>query len=174
MTMRVPWVLIAGLLVSFGGCSKSQPAPDTPEQGSQGASVDHIVGSKPQPPNNFLHQTFTVGTAERFEFTIPANIVRPVLRGSFVSFAKNKAGDLLSNENANVDLLLLTDQEFVDFSHGKQGGATYTVDPSHNQTVTYSVHSTVEQPQNYHLFFRNSPGGARNKLVKADFTISFE
>jgi hypothetical protein len=171
MTKRLPWLLIAALLLSLAACSKSQPEADAPDQA---ASVDRIVVSKTHPPNNFLHKTFAVKTSEEFAFQVSNHSVKPVLHGSFVSFAKNKTGDLLSNETANVDLLILNDEEFEDFSHSKQGSATYTVDPAHTQTVTYALHPTVNDPENYHLVFRNSPGGARGKLVKADFTITFE
>ncbi len=166
-----PGLLVAGLLLGFVGCSKSQPAPEVQDQG---ASVDHIVVSKTQPANNFLNKTFPVKTYEEFSFPVPAHMVKPVLHGSFVSFAKNKNGDLLSNQSADVDLLLLTDEEFDDFAHSRQGTATYTVDPSHSQRVTFAVPATVDRPQTYHLVFRNSPGGAHSKVVKADFTLSLE
>jgi hypothetical protein len=168
---RLPRFLVIGLLACLGACSKSQPISEEP---AQGASVDHIVVSKPQASNNLLHKTFAVKTYEAFGFTVPAHMVKPVLHGSFESFAKNKTGDLLSSASADVDLLILNDQEFDDFSRGKQGSATYAVDPSHSQTVTYAVPATVGEAQNYHLVFRNSPGGARSKLVKADFTVRFE
>jgi hypothetical protein len=172
MIRRFPCLLIAALLLLLAACSKSQPAPEATDQPA--SSIDHIVASKPKPPINFLHQTFTVKTFQAFEFQVPPQVSRPTLHGTFESFAKNNAGDLLSNDGANVDLLILTDHEFDDFSHGKQGVATYTLDPSHSQSVTYAAHPTLDQPQNYHLVFNNSPGGARSKLVKADFTISFE
>jgi hypothetical protein len=164
-------MLIGALLLSVTACSKSQPEPEGQEQP---ASVDHVVVSKPRPADNFLHKTFTVKTSQAFEFQVPPQVSRPTLHGTFESFAKNSAGDLLSNESADVDLLILTDQEFDDFSHGKQGGASYAVDPSHSQTVTYAAHPTLDQPKNYHLVFNNSPGGARIKVVKADFTVNFE
>jgi hypothetical protein len=171
MTRWLPWLLIGGLLLSFGGCSKNQPMPVAQDPGP---SVDHIVVSKTQPSNNFLHKTFTVKIYEEFSFPVPAHIVKPLLHGSFESFAKNANGDLISNQSADVDLLVLNDEEFDDFTHSRQGTATYTVDPSHSQIVTYAVPATVDQPQNYHLVFRNSPGGSHTKLVKADFTISLE
>jgi hypothetical protein len=174
MTRRLPCLLMAALLLSLAACSKSQPEAGAQDASDQPASVDHVVLSKAPPPNNFLHKTFAIKTSEEFAFQVPSHSVKPALHGSFVSFAKNKSGDLLSNETANVDLLILNDQEFDDFSHSKQGSATYTVDPSHSQTVTYTLHPTVSDAENYHLVFRNSPGGPRSKLVKADFTISFE
>ena len=171
MTRGPARLLLVSLLLSLGGCSKNQP---TPEAQDQGASVDHIVVSKTPPSNNFLHKTFAVKTYEEFAFPVPAHIVKPMLHGSFVSFAKNRNGDLLCNQSADVDLLLLNDEEFDDFEHSRQGTATYTLDPSHSQIVTYAVPATVDRPQTYHLVFRNSPGGSHSKLVKADFTISLE
>jgi|HubBroStandDraft_6_1064221.scaffolds.fasta_scaffold115773_1 hypothetical protein len=171
MTRGLLWLLIAGLLLSQGACSKKQPAQEVQDEGT---SVDHIVVSKTPPSNNFLHKTFTVTAYEESSFSVPAHIIKPVLHGSFVSFAKNKNGDMLSNQSADVDLLLLNDEEFDDFTHNRQGTATYTLDPSHSQAVTYAVPATVDRPQTYHLVFRNSPGGSHSKLVKADFTISLE
>ena len=171
MRRRFPWLLTSALLLFLTGCSKSQPAPQGDDHP---ASVDHIVASKPNPPINFLHKTFTVKTDAEFPFTVPAHVVKPVLQGSFVAFAKNKSGDLLSNQSADVDLLLMNDQEFNDFSQSKQGTATYTLEPSYGQSVAYRILGTVSDPQTYHLVFRNSPGGAHSKVVKADFTVTFE
>lgn len=171
MARRLPWLLIGGLLLSLNSCSKPRSDPEVQEQP---ASVDRIAVAKPLPPNNFLHKTFAVETYQEFIFSVPAHVIKPVLQGSFVSFARNKSGALLSNGSADVDLLLLNDVEFEDFSNSKQGTATYTLDPSHSQTVAYRVLGTVDQQQTYHLVFRNSPGGARSKLVKADFTVSFD
>jgi hypothetical protein len=171
MRRGFPWLLTGALLLLPTGCSKSRPVAEGQDRP---ATVDHIVASKPQPPNNFLHKTFTVRTDAEFAFTVPAHIVKPVLQGSFVSFAKNKSGDLLSNRSADVDVLLLNDQEFNDFSQSKQGTATYTLEPSYGQSVAYRILGTIGDPQTYHLIFRNSPGGAPSKLVKADFTVSFE
>ncbi len=173
MTRYFAWLVVGStLLVCFSGCSRNQPAQES--QPGAADSVDHVVYTKPVPPVNFLHNTFTVKTYETFDFSVPAHIVRPVLHGSFESFAKSSKCDLLSNQSADIDLLLFNDQEFDDFTHSRQGSASYTVEPAHSQSVDYSVTSTVAQPQKYHLVFRNSPGGAHSKIVKADFTISFE
>jgi hypothetical protein len=153
-------------------CSKSEK----PQQSQTNAvpSVDHVSSVASSPPNHFLHKTFTLQGYEKFNFTVPAHTIRPTLRGSFVSFSQVNGAGITSNKNANVELMLLNDQEFDDFVNSRSGNTTYATDPSFNQVVEFAVPATYDQPQNYSLVFRNPPGGPKSKLVKADFTISFQ
>jgi hypothetical protein len=47
------------------------------------------------------------------------------------------------------------------------------IDSSHNRAVDYSLPSTQEQPQEYHLLFQNLPGKTK-VFVKAEFTVNSE
>lgn len=173
MNRTLSWLGIGGLLLAVcgSGCSKKEAPPAAPDTS---AAIDHIVVSPPKPPKTVVHKTFQVKKYEAFDFVVPAHTITPKLEGSFQSFVKSNSENIVSNETADVDLLLLNEQEFDDFAHGKQGTATYTADPSHSQAVEVALASTVDQPRTYYLVFRNPPGGARTKFVKADFTASFE
>jgi hypothetical protein len=160
-------------LLSFAiACSKSQKSDGAKSEAAP--SVDHVSSLATAPLNHFLHKTFTLKSYEKFDFIVPAHTIKPTLRGNFVSFSKVNGSGMTSNQNANIDLMLLTDQEFDDFSHGQSGSTTYEAEPSFNQVVDFAVPATHEQPQSYSLVFRNTPGGQKSKFVKADFTISFE
>ena len=168
MRVKLPGVLVAGLLLATVGCSKNVPPQEGPVE------VDRLVHLTANPPKNFLHQTFEVQGYKAFEIEVPSHSARPRLHGTFQSFVKNDTGSMVSNESANLDLVLLNEEEFAEFRKGKQGTATYTLDPTYDQMVDCALASTMDQPRTYYLVFRNSPGGPKVKFVKADFTASFD
>jgi hypothetical protein len=163
---------VALFVLCFGfACSKNQVSQES--HADAVAPLDRVSATLLPPENHFLHKTFTLKTYEKFDFTVPAHSNRPTLHGSFVSFSQGNGG-ITSNANANVELMLLNGQEFDDFIHKRSGSTTYAGEPSFNQEVGFAVPSTHEQPQNYSLVFINTQGGPKSKVVKADFTVSFE
>jgi hypothetical protein len=125
-------------------------------------------------PEHFLHRVFSLSDHTQFSFVIPPHQANTRLRGTFRSFTKRSDPDSTSDRTADVDLLLLDEQEFNEFQHGQPQSVTYELDSSHNQLVDWRVPMTYGEPQTYHLIFGNSEGGASIKFVEADFTVSFE
>jgi hypothetical protein len=168
MLKNLSGVLVGGLLLASIGCSKNAPPKEAPVE------VDRLVHLSANPPKNFLHQTFQVQGYKAFEIVVPPHAARPRMHGTFQSFVINDTGSMVSNESANLDLVLLNEEEFAEFHTGRQGTATYTLDPSYDQMVDFALASTLDQPRTYYLVFRNPPGGPKVKFVKADFTASFD
>jgi hypothetical protein len=167
--MRVPLATIA-LLLLFAGCNKSQqsPAPATTID-----PLDHVDSAHLQ-PINFLHKTFVVKRTASFEFQVPAHTALPRLHGTFRSFVPRAEGETVSDDSADVDLILLNAEQYADFAHGHSDGtALYTVDPTHSHEVDFLLSPTQEDSVSYYLLFRNSPGGAPSKQVRADFSLTF-
>jgi len=161
--------LLAAMLV-LASCNR----PKTEVSQESAAPLDHVVQVPPKDPINFLHKTFPVKDYVKFEFVIPPHSPQPRLRGSFRSFVARSSGATISDDSANVDLLVLNEEEFGAFVQGSSGSATYSIDHVHGQTVDLTLSSTIDQPQKFYLVFSNPPGGPRNKFVDADFTVSFE
>lgn len=138
--------------------------------------VDHFVRveSVEARPEYSLHRMFPVSDYSQFPFVVPPRQGNTRLRGTFRSFTKRGAPDSTSDRTADVELMLLNDQEFDEFLHSRLQSATYELDPSHNQAVDWRVPTTFEGSQTYHLVFSNSAGGVKRKFVEADFTLSFE
>jgi hypothetical protein len=168
MRKNLPGVMLGGLLLASIGCSRSAPPREAPVEG------DRLVHLSNNPPKNFLHQTFQVQRYKAFEIVVPAHAARPRVHGTFQAFVENDTGSMVSNESANLDVMLLSEEEFAEFHKGRQGTATYTLDPSYDQMLDCALASTLEQPRTYYLVFRNPPGGPKAKFVKADFTASFD
>jgi len=136
--------------------------------------IDHPVHIEPQEPKHFLHKTFSVNNHTQFTFMVPPRQGNARLRGTFRSFTKRSNPDSTSDRTAAVDLMLLDEQEFSEFLHGRSQSVTYELDSANNQLVDWRVPTTYGEPQTYYLVFSNPAGGTKTKFVEADFTVSFE
>ncbi len=132
-------------------------------------SLDRIVVRKQLPPLHFLHQTFTVDKYQAFVFEVPPSTVMPKLHGTFQSFVTRPAGEV-SDEVAEVEVMLMSPEQYSDFIHGRHATSIYAVDPSYHQEVQYSLAPTQADPAKYYLVFRSYSGGP--KSVKADFEVT--
>jgi hypothetical protein len=115
-----------------------------------------------------VHGAFKVVTYTKFEFEVPAHSITPRLEGSFESALATQ-----SAAPGNIDLLIMTRDEFEDFTHGHSGTSRYSVMGSPGQTVAYELPSTLDSPQKYFVVFRNPAGKGSPRGVKADLTASF-
>jgi hypothetical protein len=129
---------------------------------------DHVSKAPSAPPVNLVHGAFKVATFTKFEFEVPAHSISPRLEGSFESALATQ-----SAASANIDLLIMTPDEFEDFTHGHSGTSRYSVMGSPGQTVAYQLPSTLDSPQKYFVVFRNPADKASPRAVKADLTASF-
>jgi hypothetical protein len=168
-----PTATLVGPLAELA--QNQNPAPATSEQfvSREPQKIDHIALSPPAKSKNFLHSAFPVAKSAQFAFEVPSHTLNPRLNGTFVSFTTRGAPDSSSDSTADIAVMLLNDHEYEDFRHGRLGNATYNLEASHNQSISWRVPSTLGMPQKYHLVFSNS-GVTKVKFVKADFTISFQ
>lgn len=156
----------AGALLLFTlGCNKAKP----PEQ-----TVEPMARTVTPPAQHFLHKTFSVQKYESFELQIPAHCLRPRVHGDFRSFRYGEQGNRASDDAASVDVLLLDEQQFKDFSAGPGGDSTRSVQNSYERQIDWALPSSFDNPQKYYLVFSNSTGKPKTKLVEADLTLSFD
>ena len=154
-------LLIAALTF---GCKRSQaPAPtEVPD------SRNLVHASPTTAPVSLVHGTLKLTTSTKFEFEVPAHSITPKLEGSFEAAETNARGS-----SGKIDLLVMTPDEFAEFTQGRGGTASYSVTDSSGQTVSYALPSTLDSPQKYYVVFRNPGGKSSPKTVKAELTASF-
>lgn len=163
--MKSPAALILFLSLGLTPACKHAPQPEA----SQATDVLSSVPATPPPaPLQLVHGSFKLATTTKFEFEVPAHCPTPKLEGSF---AASDAGT--PESPGNIDLLIMTPDEFDDFTHGHGGTASYSVTGSSGQTVSYALPSTLDSPQKYFLVFRNPAGKNAPKTVKTEVTASF-
>lgn len=133
---------------------------------------DHIAESPVGTSSAIVKKTFAVSAPAKFSFEIPAHAASPQLHGTFRSFVR-QAGNQPSDEDADVDLLLMNSEQYADFLRGQPADTVYSVDSSHDQDVTFGLPATLDHPAKYYLVFRNSSSTAAKKVVQADFQVDF-
>ena len=159
-------VVVAALALFAAACqNKKPPAEDV------ALPMDRVAAS-PSGSQTILHKTFSVTALASFPFEIPAHAAMPHLHGNYKSFVKQISADA-NDDSANVDFLILKEDQYADFMHGHTGEALFSAEASHDQDVDFSLPASQDQPQKYYLVFRNSPGGPARKIVQADFTVNF-
>ena len=160
---------MAALLVATAACTKEPP----PAPASAVAPQDRVEPSPVNKNQTVLHKTFKLTKSEIFPFEIPAHAVQPHLHGIFESFAGAASGTShgTSDDAANIDFLIMNEEQQADFANDRESETLFSVESSHNQAVNFDLPASLGQPVKYYLVFRNSGGG--NKVVEADFHVDF-
>jgi hypothetical protein len=164
-----PLLFLVGVLLLFAcSCEKKNASPAEEVL----PSADRVAPSPANSNQTVLHKTFSISTSASFPFEIPAHTAMPHLHGNYKSFAK-QLGAQANDDGGNVDFLILTEDQYADFTHGRAGESLFSADPSHDQDISVSLPITQDQPHKYYLIFRNPPGDKTKKLVQAEFTLDF-
>ena len=132
--------------------------------------ADRLHVAEPLACRVVLHRRFSVKQVSYVAFSIPPNQPNPKLNGSFESRLQDGS---VEPPPADIDLMVLNEDEFQAFRQHRGGDATFATNPSHNLTVNYAVPPTHEKGQQYYLLFRNLTN-RQPVLVAANFTLSFE
>ena len=170
---------IATVVAPLDLLKKQANAPDTKlalareQPVNEPLPIDHSVSVEPGKPTHFLHNVFPLNRRAQFALLIPAHQNNARLHGTFRSFTKRNDPDS-SDRSADIDLLLLSDEEFNQFQNGQPQSVTYELNSAHNQMVDWWVPATRAEAKTYHLVFINSADEVKVKFVQADFTLTFE
>ena len=160
------FVLLAALLLADVACTK----PATPTVNNIVPS-DHVAPSPVGTTQPVLQKTFTLKSSATFPFEIPAHSAQPHLHGIFESFAGQVHG--ASDETANIDFLILNEEQQADSASNRASEALYSVEASHNQAVNFDLPPSLNRPVKYYLVFRDLNGGKGSKVVEANFRVDF-
>lgn len=173
-------VTFAGPLADYmakheGSSPSSQGTPHVEtleETPTKPVASDHVGGSVVGSGVRILNRTFRVRSAVQLAFEVPAHAATPRLRGNYESFFK-QAGSQDSDTGAEIELLVLNEQQFSDFLKQRAGEATFSAEDAHALEVNTSLPPTADQPEKYHLIFRNNSRGPERKFVQANFRMEF-
>jgi hypothetical protein len=167
--IRFLWPFAVGsvFLLATTACEKKK-APAVEEV----APTEHVAPSPQGTSLVVVHKAFTVRSSINFPFEIPAHAAMPRLHGSYKSFV-TKLGVQSSEDSANVDFFVFTEDQYADFVRGAAGDSLFLADASHDQTVDVGLPPTMNEPRKYYLVFRNTSGGDAKKAVQADLSVDF-
>lgn len=158
--------VLAGLLFALMACTKqAPPKADAP------LPSDRVNPSPVGTTQTILQKTFAVKGSVTFPFQVPPHAVRPHLHGIFESFLREVHG--VSDDSANVDFLIVNEDQYADLTSNRPSQALMSVEGSHNQAVNFDLPASLDQPVKYYLVFRSSDGGKSGKVVLANFHVDY-
>lgn len=164
-------VTVTGPMADYVSREKSTPVTTTPvsREAAAPTAADRVGNSPVGTSITVLPKSFVVATMVHWPFEVPAHAANPQLRGTYRAYLKY--GDALSPDPADVELLLLNEQQYAELVAGHPGDAVLSAPSS--QEVATALPPTFDQPAKYYLVFRNNSGKAAKKVVRADFHIDF-
>jgi|SRR5450432_1122811 len=157
--------LLVVALLSCAACNK-----EAPPQPAAVAPSDRVAPSPVGTSQTILEKTFSLKASATFPFEIPAHAVQPHLHGIFESFAGQLHG--ASDDSANVDFLIMNEEQQAAFASDHPSEALFDVEASHNQAINFDLPASMSRPVKYYLLFRNSSGKG-SKVVEANFRVDF-
>jgi hypothetical protein len=157
-------LLLATLLLQ--GCTKDPP----PQPAKTILPSDRVSASPVGTSASVLQKTFNLKVSAVFPFEIPAHAAQPHLHGIFESFVGQVHG--ASDDSANIDFLIMNEDQQADFAGNRAGEALFSVEASHNQAVNFDLPSSMSHPVKYYLVFRN-PQATVGKIVEANMRVDF-
>lgn len=146
--------------------------PSTPRE----VLPSDLVGDSPVGTSSpLLHKTFTVTKPVGFSFTIPPHATGPQLIGTYQAFIPHVGRDKYSPAEsvADVEFLLLNEEQFADFLRGRRGEAVFWANGARQQDVAFKMPPTFSQPVKYHIVFRDTASEGSPRVVRADFRLDF-
>ena len=127
------------------------------------ANVDLVNGFRQLPPLHLFHGRISVQGYRDLQFEVPPHASFPRVLGSYRQLGNGRLRD--------AGLLLLSDDQFREFTHGNSGDAVFANEGS-SGAIDVALSPTRVSSQKYHLLLRGSP--AASVPMEADFTVRFD
>jgi len=150
-----------------GDGDRQSESPAPPYTASE---LDRVLRRPTAAPENFVHTTFQVKTYTAFEILVPPGTIAASLSGKFESFTYAAARQ---RHPADVELLLLDETGYDDFTHHQAGSVIYSLDPCSGQSLKWHLNSDYHTVKKYYFVFHNPDSRAQSPSVKADFTVKY-
>ena len=166
MKRRLVLPLITIALAALPGCNRGPK-----QELNDNSSLDHISKAPHLPPQRVTHGSFTLGKYQKFSFEVPAHVIMPHLQGEFSSFTQGADGAKVSDESADVELMVMTEEQFDALVYRRSAESLYAIEPSHNHGVSISLPSTQDSPVRYYAVFRRNTEGKAPISVNANLTL---
>lgn len=162
-----PAIFIAILICTETACNqKAAPVKSQPD------ILNSVTPrSSPSQPLSVLDKTFDLKTSATFSFDLPAHSAQPHLHGVFESHLGKANGP--SNEAANVDFVIMNEEQQAQLANNRPGDALFSADESHSQSVNLDLPPTISQPVKYYLIFQNPRSSKTSKVISANFRVDF-
>jgi len=164
-----PTLAFTTIVLALLGCN-SGPKRDLNDD----SSFDHVSQGPRLAPQRVAHGISKLDKYEKFSFEVPPHSLTPRLRGEFSSFMQGEGGARISDESADVELLVMSEEQYDAFSHQRSAESLYAIEPSHEHGVSIALPMTQADLVHYYAVFRRTTDGKKPVWVKADLSVEFD
>jgi hypothetical protein len=168
MNRRLLLALVACTFTLFG-CNNG-PKRDLKED----SSMDHVSQGPKLAAMRVAHGISKLEKFEKFAFDVPPHALTPRLQGEFKSFQQGAGGARIADESADVELMVMTDEQYDAFTHKRSAESLYAIEPSHDHGVSIALPTTRSDVAHYFVVFTRSADGKNPIWVNADLTVNFD
>jgi hypothetical protein len=165
------WLILA--LTTIGltllGCNNG-PKRDLNED----SSLDHVSQGPKLAPQRVAHGISKLEKYQKFSFDVPPHALTPRLQGEFKSFMQGAGGARIADESADVELMVMTEDQYDAFTHKRSAQSLYAIEPSHDHGVSIALPTTQADAAHYFVVFTRSADGKTPVWVSADLNVNFD
>ncbi len=109
----------------------------------------------------------------KFQFEVPPHVISPQVSGDFSSFIQGAGGARISDESADVELMIMSEEQCDAFEKKTSAESVYAIEPSHDHEVSITLPGTQDVPARYYAVFRRANEGKSPIWVNANLTADF-
>ncbi len=164
------WLILSllSVLATLLGCNRG-PKQDLNED----SSPDHVSQAPRLEPKRVAHGISKLDKFQKFAFEVPPHVITPRLQGEFSSFIQGAGGARISDESADVELMVMTGEQYDAFTHRRSAESIYAIEPSHDHGVSITLPTTQDTAAHYYAVFRRTTDGKSAIWVNADLSVDF-
>ncbi len=169
MKIHLISALVAIGLLAILACNRG-PAHESTED----SNLDHVSQGPRLTPQRLTHGLAKLDKSNKLPFDVPAHQLTPRLTGNFSSFVQGSGGARINDESADVELMVMTEDQYDAYIHHRSAESLYAIDPSHDHSVSIALPSTQDTGAHYYAVFRRNNDAKTPVWVNADLTVEFE
>ena len=141
---------------------------------NEDSTIDHVSQGAKLAPQKVTRGLTRIDKAQKLAFEVPPHQLTPRLQGSFTSFVQGKDGARINDESADVELMVMTEDQYEAYTHKRSAESLYAIDPSHDHGVSIALPATQETGAHYYAVFRRNDDNKTPLWVNADLSVVFE
>lgn len=166
---QIPASLAAIALLSVPACNRAPQQDLNPE-----SSLDRVSQGPRLPPQRVTHGLSRLDKSQKLPFEVPPHQLTPRLQGSFTSFVQGAGGARINDESADVELMVMTEEQYDAYIHKRSAESLYAIEPSHDHSVSIALPATQSEAAHYYAVFRRNDDVKTPVWVNADLSVAFE
>lgn len=141
---------------------------------NEDSPLDRISQGPKLPPQKVTHGLARLDKVQKLPFDVPPHQLTPRLQGSFSSFVQGEGGARISDESADVELMVMTEDQYEAYIHKRSAESMYAIEPSHDHGVSIALPATQGDGAHYFAVFRRNNDAKTPVWVNADLSVAFD